>query len=106
MLGPCSGRPRHSAVDMTNPLSLGFGASGVLYSLRKCGWEIPERAWLYLDEKLRAVGTSDFPPGFLTGIAGIAWVAWELERHETAEILMRLANTHPLLKSNHSLFYA
>jgi len=54
---------------------------------------------------LRTVGISDYPPGLLTGIAGIAWGAWELERQETAEELMQLANTHPLLKNNNSLFY-
>ena len=90
---------------LTNPMSLGFGAIGVLYSLRKCKREVPRKAWVYLDTKLRAVGASDYPPGLLTGLAGIAWGAWELERNEAAVRLMRSANTHPLLKSHHSLFY-
>ncbi len=97
--------PSDPFVFLTNPLSLGLGAIGVLHSLRKCGCEISEKAWQYLDAKLSAVGISDYPPGLLTGIAGIAWGAWQLERQEAAEELMQFANTHPLLKNNHSLYY-
>ncbi len=90
---------------LTNPMSLGFGAIGVLYALRKCKREIPRKAWRYLDMRLRTAGPSDYPPGLLTGLAGIAWGAWELGRHEDAVRLMLSANIHSLLKSHHSIFY-
>jgi serine/threonine protein kinase len=97
--------PSDPFMFLTNPLSLGFGAMGVLYSLQKCNRGIPRKAWQYLDMKLKTIGTSNYPPGLLTGIAGCAWVAWELGREEEAEKLMRLTKSHPLLKTHHSLFY-
>lgn len=97
--------PADPFVHRTNPLGLGFGASGVLYALSKCGFEIPQPAFDWLERKLDKVKPGDLPPGLLTGAAGIAWSLWELGQEDRAVDLMRTANESPLLKSHHSYFY-
>lgn len=89
----------------TNPLSLGFGASGVMYALKKCDFEIPKRAYNWFEKKLKDVNGRKYPPGLLTGTSGIAWAIWELGYEDEALRMMEIANEHRLLASHHSLFY-
>ncbi len=89
----------------TNPLSLGFGACGVLYALKKCGAEIPKCAYDWLEQKLDKVGPEDLPPGLLTGAAGIAWSLCELGFEDRAVEVMNKANQSALLKRHHSYLY-
>lgn len=97
--------PADPFMHHTNSLSLGFGACGVLYALKKCSFEIPRRAYDWLEDKLDRVTTNDLPPGFLTGAAGIAWSLSELGFADRAAELMKMANESPLLKRHHSYCY-
>ena len=92
-------------VHRTNSLSLGFGASGVLYALRKSGFEIPKPATDWLEQKLDKTRREPLPPGLLTGASGIAWSLWELGFEDRAGQLMRRANESSLLKAHHSYLY-
>jgi len=97
--------PADPFVHRTNSLSLGFGATGVLYTLKKCGFETPKPALDWLEKKLDTVKTEDLPPGLLTGAAGIAWGLWELGFEERALQLINTANESELLKAHHSYLY-
>ncbi len=97
--------PADPFMHQTNPLSLGFGAGGVLYALRKCGFEIPQRAYDWLEGQLDRANPADLPPGLLTGASGIAWCVWELGLEDRAADLMRAANQSALLKRHHSYLY-
>ncbi len=97
--------PADPFIHRTNPLSLGFGASGVLYTLKKSGFEIPKQASDWLERKLDKVIPADLPPGLLTGTAGIAWSLSELGHEDRALDLMRMTNESPLLKAHHSYLY-
>lgn len=89
----------------TNPLSLGFGASGVLYSLSKCGFEVPRDGIDWLERKLDDSRAGDLAPGLLTGTAGIAWCLWELGLQDRAADLMATTHASPLLLSHPSYLY-
>lgn len=97
--------PADPFIHRTNPLSLGFGACGVLYTLKKCGFEIPMSVYDWLEQKLDKVNPDDVPPGLLTGASGIAWSLWELGFEDRAVELMKTANQSALLKSHHSYLY-
>jgi hypothetical protein len=97
--------PADPFVHQTNPLSLGFGACGVLYTLKKCGVEIPTPAYDWLERQLDITKPESLPPGLLTGASGIAWCLWELGFQDRAAELMRVANESVLLKCHHSYFY-
>lgn len=97
--------PADPFMHHTNSLSLGFGACGVLYALKKCRFEIPKRAYDWLEKKLDELRANDLPPGFLTGAAGIAWSLSELGLEDRATALMKMANESPLLKRHHSYLY-
>jgi len=97
--------PADPFIHRTNPLSLGFGASGVLYSLKKCGFDIPKEGTDWLEKKLERVRPSELPPGLLTGASGMAWALWELGLEDRAVELMNTANASSLLKTHHSYLY-
>lgn len=89
----------------TNPFSLGFGACGVLYALKKCGFEIPKCAREWLIQELANLEDDVLPPGLLTGTAGIAWCISELGLEDRAAKIMKMTNRSRLLKYHHSYFY-
>jgi serine/threonine protein kinase len=98
--------PADPFMHQTNSLSLGFGACGVLYALKKCGFEIPKRAYDWLERELdKCEGSEDLPPGLLTGTSGIAWSLGELGFDERAAAFMKMANRSALLKRHHSYLY-
>lgn len=97
--------PADPFIQHTNPLSLGFGASGVLYALKKSGVEIPSSALVWLEDRLDTLNPDTVAPGLLTGTAGIAWCMLELGAHDRAAYLMQLANESPLRTAHHSYFY-
>jgi class III lanthionine synthetase len=97
--------PSDPFVHRTNPLGLGFGASGVLYALKKCGFEVPKVATDWLERKLDHVGAAALPPGLLTGASGIAWCLWDLGFEDRALELMKVANSSRLLQAHHSYLY-
>ncbi|MEV6329054.1 class III lanthionine synthetase LanKC [Streptomyces sp. NPDC051909] len=67
--------PADPFTHVTNPLSLGFGAGGVLWALHASGHEVrPEwRAWLR--EQVAGIDPQAYPDGLMSGLAGIAWAA-------------------------------
>ncbi|HEX6351510.1 class III lanthionine synthetase LanKC [Actinophytocola sp.] len=77
---------------ITNPLSLGFGASGVLWALNASGCPVlPEwRRWLR--DRLAAIDVDEYPAGLMSGLAGIAWAADGLGLHTQARELLARAN--------------
>jgi predicted Ser/Thr protein kinase len=97
--------PADPFVHRTNPLSLGFGASGVLYALKRCGFEVPDAGVDWLERRLDRIDPRDLPPGILTGASGIAWSLWELGLEDRALAMMKLANESALLKAHHSYLY-
>jgi serine/threonine protein kinase len=97
--------PADPFIHRTNSLSLGFGASGVLYTLKRCGLEVPQPAVDWLERQLDKIAARDLPPGILTGASGIAWSLWELELKDRALDLMKIANDSALLKAHHSYLY-
>ena len=97
--------PADPFIHRTNNLSLGFGASGVLYTLKRCGFEIPKVAFDWLEQQLDKVDQRELPPGLLTGASGIAWSLSELGLDDRAQELMKVANESALLKDHHSYLY-
>jgi serine/threonine protein kinase len=97
--------PADPYVYRTNPLSLGFGACGVLYALAKCGFEVPHVAFEWLERTVQGASIDSYPPGLLTGYSGIAWVLSELGITDLATVAMERANTSPLLYEHHSYLY-
>ena len=97
--------PADPFIHRTNTLGLGFGASGVLYTLKRCGFDIPKIAFDWLEQRLDKVKPRDLPPGLLTGASGIAWSLSELGLEDRALELMKVANESALLKDHHSYLY-
>jgi hypothetical protein len=82
-----------------------FGACGVLYALKKCGFEFPRPAYDWLEPRLDRLKPESLAPGLLTGASGIAWCLWDLGFEDRAAALMKMANESSLLKAHHSYFY-
>ena len=97
--------PADPFVYQTNPLSVGFGACGVLYALKKCDFEVPKDAFDWLERELDQARAQDLPPGLLTGSSGVAWSLWELGFEDRAREFMTIANHSELAKAHHSYFY-
>src|SRR5262249_54932432 len=97
--------PADPFMRWTNSLSLGFGACGILYVLKKCGFEIPQYAYDWLNRKLDALKPETLPPGLLTGSAGVAWCTWELGLEDRATAVLNMANESRLLHDHHSYLY-
>ncbi|MDP9024070.1 MAG: class III lanthionine synthetase LanKC [Candidatus Eremiobacteraeota bacterium] len=79
----------------TNPLGLGYGASGVLAALSRAGVSVSSELVSWVVD--RDIEHELYPPGWLSGMAGIAWAMLDLGQADFAHGLMRSAQTHPLL---------
>jgi len=79
----------------TNPVSVAFGASGVLLALHRLTGETPSEllAWL-LERDLTA---KKVPPGLYFGLAGVAWTLADLGEVDAGASLLRRTASHPLL---------
>ncbi len=97
--------PTNPFAYITNGLSLGFGAAGVLYAIKNSGYEIPQKALKWFVDRASKVTPEDFPPGLLTGLSGISWVSWELGYGDLAAKSLEFANRHSLLFSHPSYYY-
>lgn len=87
--------PSDMEVFSTNPLSVAYGAAGVVYALRLLTGDVKTQ---FVDWILkRNVTNAEFPPGLYTGIAGIAWVLDEIGRTEDAVKLYEQSRDHQLL---------
>ena len=94
--------PADLGVFETNPLSVAFGALGVMRALhRLTGTAAPG----FLAWALRHDGHSAaVPPGLYLGQAGIAWSFAELGEIEVARAILARAAEHPLLWESYDLF--
>ncbi|MEU5125126.1 lanthionine synthetase LanC family protein [Streptomyces mobaraensis] len=92
--------PADPAVFETNPLSVAYGAAGVLHTLHHAGGAdaVPARLTAWMAD--RSITDDAYPPGLYLGQAGIAWVLRELGRPEAAAELLRRAGRHPLLDAS------
>jgi serine/threonine protein kinase len=87
--------PADMLVFSTNPLSVAYGACGVLHVLHHIGGATPRR---FVDWALAApVSNDDYPPGLYLGKSGVAWVFDELGYQDLAQKLLRESGRHPLL---------
>lgn len=89
----------------TNTASLGFGAAGVVHALAFTGHALGEEAAGRYRRESKALDRNAMPPGFLTGLAGLAWVALEAGDIELAAAHLDAANRAPLASAHHSLYY-
>ncbi len=97
--------PTDPFAHVTNPLSLGFGASGVLWALDASGVPIrPEwRQWLH--RRLTDIDPAQYPDGLMNGLAGIAWTTDSLGFHDQARELLALANRRASQTGDHTFYY-
>ena len=94
--------PSAPEVFTTNPLSVAFGAAGVLCALKASGVNDTEAVeWLLR----RPITPATYPPGLYVGLSGIAWTLLELDRPADAQRILRLADGHPLLDTSPDVFY-
>lgn len=95
--------PADLSVFLTNPLSVAFGAAGVLYAVRRMTGDVPGQLMDWLLS--RRVHNDEFPPGLFVGQAGIAWVLNELGYPDVAVPIMRSARQHELLWDSPDVFH-
>lgn len=89
----------------TNMLSLGFGSAGVLYALKACGAEIPEKILHKFKKQIKETSAGDLPPGLLTGTAGVSMSLFSMGEHDEARRLLSYSNQSSLRFADHSLYY-
>ncbi|HLU46282.1 MAG TPA: class III lanthionine synthetase LanKC [Natronosporangium sp.] len=90
---------------VTNPLSLGFGASGVLWALERSGFSLrPEwREWL--EKQVTDLDIDEYPNGLMSGLAGIAWALDDLGLHAPARDLLDQANRRMSDINDYTFYY-
>ncbi|MEU6309352.1 lanthionine synthetase LanC family protein [Streptomyces sp. NPDC047014] len=89
----------------TNPLSLGSGASGVLWALHASGLPL-DPAWRdWLAARLADIDPERYPDGLMNGLAGIAWAADELGLGSRARQLLTLAGRRVLGRGDHTFHH-
>ncbi|MDX2153866.1 MAG: class III lanthionine synthetase LanKC [Bryobacteraceae bacterium] len=95
--------PADLFVFETNPLSLAYGACGVLHALHRIERSVPPS---FADWVLRhPVATDAYPPGLYLGQAGVAWVLADMGYLDQAVDLARAARHHPLLWDSAGILY-
>jgi hypothetical protein len=86
--------PADFRVFDTNPLSVAYGAAGVIHALHRSGITPPAEhvAWL-----LRTPVTPQrYPPGLMLGSSGIAWTLLALGAEDDARRVLACGQDHPL----------
>jgi len=89
----------------SNSSSFGLGSTGIIYSLLKCGFTVPQPALDRYQSEIGAIKPTEIAPGFLTGAAGMAWALLATGDIESGKRFMQYANTSPLVRAHHSLYY-
>lgn len=89
----------------TNSIGLGFGGTGVIYSLERSGTQVPDKATDRYMRELSKLDPKNMPPGMLTGLAGIGLVHLARARSSLGLSFVDMANASDLLKEHHSLYY-
>ena len=86
--------PADFRVFDTNPLSVSYGAAGVLYALHRSGFAPPEEHVVWLLRS--AIAPQRYPPGLMLGTAGIAWALLSLGHDDDARRVLAAGHDHPL----------
>lgn len=93
--------PSGPNVFATNPLNIAYGAAGIVSFL--CDSEVkiptPVRDWWYK----RLQDTHQYPPGLLSGLAGVAYVSALMGDIETSRELIKKAAAHQIFRDNASV---
>ena len=84
--------PADVLVFETNPLSVAYGAMGVLRALQRLTGEVPRAllGWALRHD----VGSGEYPPGLYLGQSGIAWSLAELGHAAAAQTILARAGEH------------
>ncbi|WP_424887201.1 class III lanthionine synthetase LanKC [Streptomyces sp. XH2] len=90
---------------VTNPLSLGFGASGVLWALHSSGIPVRPEWRTWLAGKLEHIDVAQYPDGLMNGLSGIAWAADALGLGTQARELLTQANRRAVEKGDYTFYY-
>lgn len=87
--------PADVTVFETNPLSVAYGATGVLRALQRMTGEVPSHllAWALCED----ADSDRYAPGLHVGQSGIAWALAELGHVDVARTLLDRAGVHHLL---------
>lgn len=93
--------PADLMVFQTNPLSVAYGAAGVLHALHHLPGGAPDRLTAWMLE--HHVADDTVPPGLYLGQSGIAWVLSELGHTAYAARLLRRAGDHPLVLARNDI---
>jgi hypothetical protein len=93
--------PADLMVFETNPLSVAYGAAGVLHALHHLPGGEPDRLVSWMLE--RGVAGETVPPGLYLGQSGIAWVLSELGHTGYAAHLLQRAGDHPLVLARNDI---
>ncbi len=89
----------------TNPAGLGFGSTGIIQSLLKCGFAVPEEALDRYNKEIATVEPTAIAPGLLVGSAGMAWALLGIGDLKSGKRFLQYANNSRLLRAHHSLYY-
>ncbi|MFB9364718.1 class III lanthionine synthetase LanKC [Kitasatospora albolonga] len=90
---------------LTNPLSLGFGASGVLWALNASGVPLRPQWRHWLRDALAEADPAEYPNGLMSGLAGIAWAADSLGLRSPARELLAVANRRADQGDDYTFYY-
>jgi hypothetical protein len=97
--------PVDSFAHVTNPLSLGFGASGILWALDASGVRLRPDWLAWLRGELADIDVAEYPDGLMSGLAGIAWAADSLGLPEQAGRLLAQANRRAPQTGDYTFYY-
>lgn len=90
---------------VTNPLSLGFGASGVLWALHASGVPIRPEWRRWLQDRVADLDLAEYPVGLMNGLVGIAWAIDGLGLHAPARRLLDRANQRVAETDDYTFYY-
>jgi Lanthionine synthetase C-like protein len=90
---------------VTNPLSLGFGACGVLWALHASGVPIRPEWEHWLQDQVTGLDLAEYPVGLMNGLAGIAWAIDGLGLHAFARRLLDEANQRVAETDDYTFYY-
>lgn len=89
----------------TNPNSLGFGSSGVIYALTGAGNKVPDEALERHFSEIKRLNQKNTAPGVLTGLAGIGWAHLAIGQNAVGLGFVDMANASRNPKAQVSLYY-
>lgn len=89
----------------TNPSSLGFGSSGVIYALTRAGSKVANEALERHFSEIGRLHEGNTAPGVLTGLAGIGWAHLAMGQNAIGLGFIDMANASRNPTGQISLYY-